>query len=235
MAASGVYAIDPDGPGGLAPFDVYCDMTTSGGGWTVLPLLFDNPSYWSITHPGTSCVTIDVQDDGGDYRQYQSSSATAFSLTYMQFVPPIPVTTVQFVDFAYSNSGSANSMDFVVDGLPTAMQLSYEGWYFVDAGLTPVGYVFSAQAQCLAAGGSYAYSVGPPADCSRDALGPTIPVALFEMNETVSLSATVPTFDMALMQGCSSNLAPQTNEGEQFHIATPPNASGVWQAGIEVR
>jgi hypothetical protein len=32
----GIYAVDPDGSGGSDPFDVVCDMSTAGGGWTLV-------------------------------------------------------------------------------------------------------------------------------------------------------------------------------------------------------
>ncbi|MCX6354999.1 MAG: fibrinogen-like YCDxxxxGGGW domain-containing protein [Candidatus Aureabacteria bacterium] len=51
-AADGLYAIDPDGPSGNAPFNVYCDMTTDDGGWTLVARLTTNDA----NHYNTNAV-----------------------------------------------------------------------------------------------------------------------------------------------------------------------------------
>jgi hypothetical protein len=38
---SGVYTIDPDGSGPTASLSVYCDMTSDGGGWTMVVAQFE--------------------------------------------------------------------------------------------------------------------------------------------------------------------------------------------------
>jgi len=51
---SGVYQIDPDGPGSVLPFPSYCEMEEDGGGWTLamkidgaLPTFVFGAAYWT--------------------------------------------------------------------------------------------------------------------------------------------------------------------------------------------
>ncbi len=68
-APDGTYAIDPDGPGGDAPFVAYCDLR--GGGWTLVLMagsapaaeLGYNASYWvtdALLRPEVADPTQDV-------------------------------------------------------------------------------------------------------------------------------------------------------------------------------
>jgi len=81
-AASGTYTVDPDGDGGAAPFDIYCEMDFDDGGWTRVA---DNHHVW-----GTGWDSTQRNTQGFTYTevwvQHASGSVTAHC-TYPGSIP----------------------------------------------------------------------------------------------------------------------------------------------------
>ena len=65
--SNGVYTIDPDGSGGVAPFQVNCEMTRDGGGWTqVAKMWYTAPTtmYRNVNAVGAVTDGLSLQGNG---------------------------------------------------------------------------------------------------------------------------------------------------------------------------
>ncbi|MDD9971670.1 MAG: fibrinogen-like YCDxxxxGGGW domain-containing protein [Myxococcales bacterium] len=68
---NGIYTIDPDGEGSSPAFDVYCDMTTDDGGWTLLAVISGaDEDHWNVRYGAwvEESALGNLADLNGDYR-----------------------------------------------------------------------------------------------------------------------------------------------------------------------
>ncbi len=138
-APDGVYLIDPDGDGPLPAMNCQCDMTTDGGGWTLVL----NYNHLESTGPALTILTNSLPLIGQTTLGFDESNTVYWGHAGTSLLSSIPFDEVRFygitsghnrvIDFktshsgtiSYFKSGSGSTEGIKTDYTPLALHTSF--------------------------------------------------------------------------------------------------------------
>ncbi len=115
---TGPYQIDPDGPGGNAPFMAYCDMTNNDGGWTLVMKINGGAQTFNYDSSQWTTATPYQQDTGYNWDQTTELKSAAYGT--------LPFSAMRVT--MWLNANSVQTVAFP-QGAPSLLQLFGQGAY----------------------------------------------------------------------------------------------------------